>query len=115
MKHSIERAGQALQRRRDAIFAVHENHRRERQKLEQQLQDDSRSSASDGEAGKVLDALSREEEKEITEIDAALARIKAGSYGRCESCDGAIGWQRLTSLPETRYCVDCAEKNELRR
>lgn len=46
---------------------------------------------------------------ELVEIDAALERITAGQYGRCESCGGAIGSQRLNALPETRYCIGCAE------
>lgn len=46
---------------------------------------------------------------ELVEIDAALERITKGQYGRCESCGGAIGSQRLNALPETRFCIGCAE------
>lgn len=45
--------------------------------------------------------------RELAETQAALDRIERGTYGRCESCGGAIGRQRLLALPATRYCIDC--------
>lgn len=47
-------------------------------------------------------------QRELTEIDAALARIAAGTYGTCEVCGGAIGRDRLRALPEVRRCVTCS-------
>ena len=44
---------------------------------------------------------------EAEEIDAALARLAAGTYGRCEACGGAIGRQRLRALPAVRHCMTC--------
>jgi RNA polymerase-binding transcription factor DksA len=46
--------------------------------------------------------------RELREIDAALARIAAGTYGTCERCGGAIGRDRLRALPEVRCCLGCA-------
>jgi len=45
---------------------------------------------------------------ELSEIDAALARIADGTYGACEVCGGAIGRDRLRALPEIRRCVGCS-------
>ena len=45
--------------------------------------------------------------RELAETQAALDRIEHGTYGRCESCGGAIGRQWLLALPAVRYCVDC--------
>jgi DnaK suppressor protein len=45
---------------------------------------------------------------EISEIDAALERIAAGTYGTCEICGHAIGRDRLRALPEVRRCVTCS-------
>ena len=45
--------------------------------------------------------------RELAETHAALERLDRGTYGRCESCDGAIGRQRLLALPATRYCIGC--------
>ncbi|MEP7178017.1 MAG: TraR/DksA family transcriptional regulator [Pseudonocardiales bacterium] len=44
----------------------------------------------------------------LVEIDAALARIAAGSYGRCEACGAPIGRERLQARPAARLCVSCA-------
>lgn len=45
-------------------------------------------------------------EAELAEIDAALARLDAGAYGRCEECSGEISEARLEALPAARYCLD---------
>lgn len=48
--------------------------------------------------------------EELEELQHALARMDAGTWGRCEKCDGAIGRDRLRALPETRSCLDCATR-----
>jgi RNA polymerase-binding transcription factor DksA len=45
---------------------------------------------------------------ELLELEAALARIEAGTWGRCETCGGAVGRTRLRALPEARQCLSCA-------
>lgn len=45
---------------------------------------------------------------ELAEIDAALARIRDGRYGVCQSCGGPMGLQRLRAIPEARYCLACS-------
>lgn len=42
------------------------------------------------------------------EVDAALARLAAGTYGTCERCGSAIPEGRLEARPATRTCVGCA-------
>ena len=43
----------------------------------------------------------------ITEIDAALARIDAGTYGACTRCGSAIPEERLELRPFASRCVAC--------
>jgi DnaK suppressor protein len=43
----------------------------------------------------------------ISEIDAALARIDAGTYGRCTRCGGSIPEERLELRPFSATCVAC--------
>lgn len=52
--------------------------------------------------------LSATVRRELAEIDAALSRISEGRYGRCQSCGGPMGLQRLRALPEARYCIGCS-------
>lgn len=44
----------------------------------------------------------------IEEIDAALARIEAGTYGSCTACGSAIPQERLEFRPMARCCVACS-------
>src|SRR3954463_85921 len=44
----------------------------------------------------------------LAEIDAAAERVSAGTYGICERCEKPISEARLSVLPSTRYCVECA-------
>ena len=43
----------------------------------------------------------------IGEIDAALARLDAGTYGSCTQCGAAIPEERLELRPFAGRCVTC--------
>ena len=53
------------------------------------------------------DAIARSSEA-IREIDAALARMDAGTYGLCETCSGEIPLERLHAIAQARLCVACS-------
>lgn len=44
----------------------------------------------------------------------ALERIDEGGYGVCESCQRAIGKQRLQAFPRATLCVPCKKRQERR-
>jgi RNA polymerase-binding transcription factor DksA len=46
--------------------------------------------------------------RELADTEEALARLSAGSYGRCEDCASVIPAELLSVAPETRYCPRCA-------
>jgi DnaK suppressor protein len=46
-------------------------------------------------------------EAALLDIDAALQRLKDGSYGICERCAEPIRWERLEALPMSRLCTPC--------
>jgi RNA polymerase-binding transcription factor len=48
----------------------------------------------------------------LGEIDAALLRIDAGTYGTCMNCAEEIPAARLEAYPWASVCVDCARKLE---
>ena len=50
-------------------------------------------------------ALVRQAEHHLLEIDAALARLAAGTYGICEVCGEPIAPGRLEARPTARTCV----------
>ena len=51
--------------------------------------------------------LSSQARAAVEEIDRALAKIDAGTYGRCERCGTEIPEARLEALPHAALCVAC--------
>lgn len=41
-------------------------------------------------------------------LEYALKRIETHDFGYCMECGEAIPYARLLAMPETSYCVDCA-------
>jgi len=41
-------------------------------------------------------------------VEAALARIEAGTFGKCTRCGKPIAAERLEALPWAEHCIDCA-------
>jgi DnaK suppressor protein len=56
--------------------------------------------------------LTSAEGRLLAEIDAALERVDAGTYGLCASCGGDIGYKRLAAMPSATRCIACKEKEE---
>ncbi len=52
-------------------------------------------------------ALRERAEQHLAEVDAALARLEAGTYGRCVQCHRDIAPERLEALPWASHCIDC--------
>ena len=52
--------------------------------------------------------LADDVERQIAGIDAALARIDAGTYGQCGQCGTSIPEERLEVRPFTATCVACS-------
>ncbi|WP_028279577.1 TraR/DksA C4-type zinc finger protein [Arthrobacter sp. H5] len=52
--------------------------------------------------------LMRDADSRISEVEAALARIDAGTYGSCEVCGQPIAEGRLEARPWTRFCINHA-------
>ena len=50
--------------------------------------------------------------EELKEIADAFDRIKDGSFGKCETCDGSIPKERLRAIAYARLCVACQTKEE---
>ena len=55
-----------------------------------------------------IGALAAQAQLHLTEIDAAVGRLDAGTYGVCERCGAPIGEGRLEARPTARTCIRCA-------
>jgi RNA polymerase-binding transcription factor len=46
----------------------------------------------------------------LREVDGALDRIAAGTFGTCRDCEESIGAKRLTAVPWASFCIVCQER-----
>lgn len=49
---------------------------------------------------------------ELTEVDAALARMRDDTYGECVDCGVEIAPARLAAYPTARRCIGCQDAYE---
>jgi RNA polymerase-binding protein DksA len=54
--------------------------------------------------------LVRNEQGLQSQVQEALARIEAGTYGVCQRCGKQIPKARLDAIPYATYCIECAEQ-----
>jgi DnaK suppressor protein len=57
-----------------------------------------------------VDALAGTLLETLQEIEDALSKFEAGTYGQCESCGDPIAEARLEAMPAARLCITCASK-----
>ena len=41
----------------------------------------------------------------LRDVEAALAKLDEGTYGKCEECGEDIAEARLEAMPSARYCI----------
>ncbi|GGT53996.1 hypothetical protein GCM10010177_07780 [Actinomadura citrea] len=82
--------------------------------------------ASDGAGDDQADAGAKTYEREhelalaynsqdlLAQIERAVQRMDAGTYGICESCARPIGKARLQAFPRATLCVTCKQREERR-
>ena len=61
---------------------------------------------------RLLASLDARDRRVLEEIEAAEARLSAGTFGVCEACAKPIPFERLRALPAARFCVTCEETTE---
>jgi DnaK suppressor protein len=52
-------------------------------------------------------AINEHETAELGDIEAALERLDAGTYGQCTDCGVTIPPARLNAYPTAKRCIDC--------
>lgn len=110
--------------RKDALIRLHQSllSRRDhlRQKLAEELASlrgeagtgDSADAAFDAGSDEMASQLAEHDARELRQIEAALARLKNGTYGLCEGCQKKIPVSRLNALPYTSLCIECQREME---
>ena len=95
----------------------------ERERVREQLANLGRGDAADldfdenfADSGQVtaergeVEALSGQLSETLQDIEDALAKFDAGTYGECESCHQRIPEARLEAMAAARLCIDCASQ-----
>lgn len=53
-------------------------------------------------------ALRDRERAQLRQVEEALERLTAGTFGACRSCGKPIADERLAAIPWAALCIDCA-------
>ena len=53
-------------------------------------------------------ALRDRERVQLRQVEDALARLDAGTYGLCTSCGKEVAPERLEAIPWVAKCIECA-------
>lgn len=64
--------------------------------------------AQKADLAQIFDQLEERERQELEDIELALTKMVALTYGICEKCRKPISLERLEFLPATRFCRKCA-------
>jgi len=76
---------------------------------------DTSDMASDSAEGDLSLRIAESETAEAGEIERAIEKIDNGTYGVCETCNKAIGVDRMQFLPYVTLCIKCQELAEIRK
>ena len=57
-----------------------------------------------------VEALASSLQESLSEVEEALAKFDAGTYGICEGCGQPISPARLEAKPAARRCIECASR-----
>jgi RNA polymerase-binding protein DksA len=101
--------------RRAGLLRLEQSNEAQERELRGTIEPDWEDAAAVATATSVLARLEHAERREVQRIDAALERMRLGTYGRCESCGDPLPARRLLIAPEATCCVACETVLEARR
>ena len=118
MTVDVDRFRRQLQEERGRVAAALDNLRHENSgSMEDEAEESSLGNHMADTASVTVDremdySLEENEERVLAAIDAALARIENGTYGRCERCGKEIEADRLDAIPYATLCIDDKRRDE---
>ena len=105
----------ALMRLNGRLLKEHEQRRRDINASLLESHKDPADTAADESERDIFFAELAMERNSLEEIEAALQRIRKGTYGICEASGKPISPDRLKVIPWTRYCREAAPRGERRK
>lgn len=112
MTRPVDDIREKLLERRAALFRTVAQVEDDLRWLDDDVEPEVEEEGQEENIARLLTRLDDRGKAEIEAIDAALARIAAGDYGRCEACGNPIAPARLAAVPTATKCVSCAQKRE---
>jgi DnaK suppressor protein len=111
-KEAMAKMRQVLITRRDALRKALAGDLSLLKALREQTSGDVVDFALDSAQDEINSQLAEVESRELSNIEAALEKMREGSYGRCEGCNDNIPLIRLQALPYASYCINCQQEME---
>jgi len=112
-RETLERLRLDLLERRAALVRSTRRGARELESIKSQdRRPELEEGAQSASAEYVLAQLSDAQRREVGQIDAALSRMEAGTYGICVDCGAPISLERLRALPYALRDAACAARAE---
>jgi DnaK suppressor protein len=113
-KDSILRLRQELISRRDALRRSLDGNMGLLGQVVSKKSNEDPADGADGSTQQHIGSLLAEvENRELTYIDAALKRMRDGTYGVCQDCGINIPMARLNALPYATHCISCQRLAEV--
>jgi RNA polymerase-binding protein DksA len=118
-EQDVQRFQQLLAKRREKLrWLIHDaliaSKREDYIELAGTVHDAGEESVADLIEGMNLAVQNREVE-ELQDTEAALERIRDGSYGVCTDCGEDVTWERLEAYPTAKRCIACQTRHEAAR
>lgn len=111
-KDSLSNLRAILVKRRDALRSALAGDLSLLKELRSESPGDVIDAAYDSAQDEISSQLAEVESRELANIENALERMKAGTYGQCEVCGGRIPLARLNALPYATVCIECQRELE---
>ena len=111
-KEAMAKMRQVLITRRDALRKALAGDLSLMKVLREQASGDVVDFALDSVQDEINSQLAEVESRELSNIEAALEKMREGSYGKCEGCNDSIPLVRLQALPYATYCINCQQEME---
>ena len=111
-KEAMSKMREVLIARRDALRKALTGDLSMLKELREQSSGDVVDVALDSAQDELNSQLAEVESRELSNVEAALEKMREGSYGRCEGCNENIPLVRLQALPYPTLCIQCQTELE---
>lgn len=111
-KEVLKQLSDQLQRERRALIEEVSDNNQALRAISEAREPEIEEEAQQERDSRALERLDQRQQGRLRDIDDALARIEASTYGTCANCRKPIEEDRLRFNPTTILCSECSERAE---